>query len=64
MTVMWIRTKDDWYVCEIRSSGFITWVEYKDKANARHFPISEVDEWLILIAEYTGKEIEAVEPFA
>lgn len=59
---MWIRTKDDWYVCEIKASGFITWVSDKDKTNARHFPANEIDDWLVLIAEYTGKEIAAVEP--
>ena len=61
----WIRTKRDawWYISELRGAVFVTWVNSRDKANAFNFPADKIDEWLKLMEDMTGEELEAVVPF-
>lgn len=62
-SVMWIRTKQGWYVCELRGVCFVTWVNTQDKANAAVFPKDKIDEWVKVISDMTSESLEAVEPF-
>lgn len=59
---MWIRTKDGWYVHEIRGACFISWVSSADKTSAGVFPTNRIVEFLTFLSDWTGKELEAVEP--
>ena len=59
---MWIKTKDGWYLHEVRGVCFVSWVSEKDKANATVFPKDKIDGWLILMSDLSGKDLIAVEP--
>jgi len=60
---MWIRTKDGWYIHELRGVSYVSWVIEADKENALLFPLDKIDEWIELMRRWTGKELEAVKPF-
>ena len=62
---MWIRTKDGWYIKELRGVNYVTWVSAKDKAHAATFgdTETEVAKCLELLTGQTGLELETVQPF-
>ena len=60
---MWIRTKDGWYIFELKKTTYISWVSSKDKSMANVFQPELIGEFLKLLTTVTGKELEAVQPF-
>lgn len=59
---MWIRTKDGWYIHEVRGVCFFTWVSEAEREHAARFPLAAIDAWVDLMSKATGMQLEAVTP--
>lgn len=60
---MWIRNNNGFYICEVRGVCSLTWVNTRDKSRAATFPKDKITEWVRLMSEMAGEQLEAVEPF-
>lgn len=60
---MWLRTKDGWYIHEIRGAVFVTWISKQDKSHALIFPFKDIRNWKCLMEDSTGKKLEIVSSY-
>lgn len=56
---MRIRSKEGWYVAELRGVCYVTWVSLEDRAHAAIFPDEGADKWVALLSDMTGKDLAA-----
>ena len=59
---VWIRTIDKAeYFCRLRVDGESEWVRCENREQACLISVKEVDKWIELLHELTGKQLEAID---
>jgi len=58
---MWLRTKNGFYVHELRGVVYVSWVFEKDREHAAIFPTKDIEKWRDTIADMTGFELDIVQ---